>query len=102
MSDLGKISSQRLAGTGCSSAEICRQMGWVAGSYITGLECGVAELLRITAVGEEEVLGREVFAVEGQWIDGQYEQMWDLRLRAWRTADDPLRPAERRWLKDEG
>lgn len=94
---MSEATSQRLAGTGCSSAEICRQMGWVAGQYVESVNPDPV-LLRLTAIGEELVLGRVVLPCEGQWIDDADESLWDLRYRAWRKADDPMRGAG----KDEG
>jgi hypothetical protein len=59
-----------------SSAELCRQNGWQRGTFLVGEEDGEIARVRITAVGEEEVLALD--------LKDEVEDIWDLRYRAWR------------------
>lgn len=70
------------SGVGCTlgnnlhPAEICRQYGWGVGTVLYGDEgYGVAYLL-ITAIGERNIMGRDIKA-------GSSENLWTLSCRCW-------------------
>jgi hypothetical protein len=63
------------------SAEICRRNGWGPGTYLEADRL----VIRITAVGEEDILARTVWH-EGIPIAG-VEQQWSLEYRAWQEVN---------------
>ena len=71
-----------------SSAHICHELGWYPGTYIRG-NIPTPITLRITAVGEEFVLAREIVDDEGQVSEGD-EMVRILTERDWRKIE-PLK-----------
>jgi hypothetical protein len=65
------------------AAEICRRNGWRKGTQLVGEEDGVAAILRITAVGEQEILAKFVGGIDG-YHDS--EMATDLSCREWRKV----------------
>lgn len=63
-----------------SSAKICREMGWPAGTVIR--DAGGTEVVRITAVGEEMVLAKQV-SYRKIRIENGPEFLFDLSCRDW-------------------
>lgn len=37
-------------------ADICRVNGWVVGTRLVGVECGISETITITAIGKYKIL----------------------------------------------
>jgi len=64
-----------------SSADICNQNGWVAGTVLEGDEGWGMERIVITAVGEHRVLARR--ESHTSWAEG----LWDLHHRVWRKVE---------------
>ena len=62
---------------GETSAGFCRRMGWPPGTIIAGSEGSRRDILTITAVGEEAVLG----IVRDR--KPPREGLWTLRCRDW-------------------
>lgn len=66
-----------------SDADICRENGWVIGTVIEGTESGegwsYTTRIVITAVGERDILAREVKR-------GGYESNWTLQYRDWKKV----------------
>lgn len=63
-----------------SSADFCREMGWQAGQIVTGSDDGYGEVtVRITAIGDESVLGRTVHKSKPQ----SGENLWSFHYRDW-------------------
>lgn len=72
-----------------SSADFCRQMGWKKGHFITGSDDGYgAVTVRLTAIGEENVLGKTVRPRR----EGVGEQIWSLHWRDWVATSEDGRP----------
>ncbi len=72
-----------------SSAELCRQQGWLPGtmlegrSFAGGLRSDVTIRIRITAIGERAVLAR-IHAIGGIVLhNAADEQLFDLHVRDW-------------------
>lgn len=63
-----------------SNACICREMGWPAGTVIR--DAGGTEVVRLTAVGEEAVLAKQV-SYRGTRIENGPEFLFDLHCRDW-------------------
>ena len=78
-----------------TSAELCREQGWVAGDLLCCADSqstGRARFVRLTAVGEKLVLGRPV---SGNGTEGAEEvvellpESWKrLTLREWQSLQD--------------
>jgi hypothetical protein len=68
-----------------SSAYICRELGWWPGTYLCAYE-PTPIMLRITAVGEEFVLGREVRTAENGQLFEDDEAIRILTERDWRRV----------------
>jgi hypothetical protein len=73
-----------------TSAEICRQNGWLPGTFLSGERLPKESIdqpqhrIRITALGLREVLAVQI------WPDGDdwgAELLWDLHTREW-TAEE--------------
>lgn len=66
-----------------SSADLCRANGWAAGTILEGDEGYGPERIRITAIGENEIL-----AVRADDKPGHFrgENSWCLRCREWREV----------------
>ena len=69
---------------GETSAGFCRRMGWGPGTLIAGSEGSRRDILTITAVGEEAVLG----IVRDR--KPPREGLWTLRCRDWEVSEDFL------------
>lgn len=61
-----------------SSAELCRRNGWRKGTVLMGREGRKVATIKITAVGNEQVLAFQV----GDYPD--FESLWDLTCRNWK------------------
>ena len=68
-----------------NSARICRELGWYKDTVLESV-LPPRRALRITAVGEELVLGRDVYEVDGQLAERD-EQICVLTQREWRKAE---------------
>jgi hypothetical protein len=68
-----------------SSAHRCRELGWAAGSEIETFD-GDYSRERITAVGETEILARELFELDNNTVDGEHEHVLILTIRNWRKV----------------
>ena len=60
-----------------SDAARCRKNGWKVGDVLRSLD-GKVPAMRITAIGEREILARR--------LDGCCESMWCLWYRRWRKV----------------
>lgn len=77
-----------------NSADLCRRNGWKPGTVIEGCEmrAGIEAWDRvvITAIGETNVLGRQVATkrgTEGWQEQACSERSWDLAYRDWRKVE---------------
>jgi hypothetical protein len=73
-----------------SSAAICRANGWGVGDILEGEEYGRIAQIRITAIGEEGVLAREIAGgtVGFGWNPvHRPESSWSLAHREWTKVD---------------
>ena len=66
---------------GKSAAEVCRFFGWQVGDRIVGDEGYGPTVLRITAIGERDILARPL---SGPGADTGHEGRWVLWCRDWR------------------
>lgn len=75
----------RTLGSRLSDAELCRRNGWGAGTLLAGDEGHGVTVIRITAVGEDNVLAREVCHAGKPAGDlAAREAIWTLTCRDWR------------------
>lgn len=63
-------------------AEICRRNGWRKGTLLVGDEGYGPTVIRLTAIGESDVLARRVLQ-SGKTVDDN-EGHWILTCRNWR------------------
>lgn len=73
-----------------TSAQICRDRGWAVDDILEGTNEHFTERMRITAIGEQFVLGKTM-SRDGQPIEG-LEGSWDFNLRNWRKTGHYERP----------
>jgi hypothetical protein len=70
---------------GKTEAETCRLNGWSVGTVLVGDEgCG-AEKIKITAIGEENILARRLESPCGRLVKNS-EKTWTLSCREWKSA----------------
>ena len=69
-----------------SSAQLCRERGWTAGTLIEGDEGYGMTVIRITAVGERDILAVAV-SHKGVAYPDPLETTWILQCRDWRTVE---------------
>jgi len=72
-----------------SLAEKCRANGWGPGVVLYGDEGGVVGVIRLTGVGDAQVLARDVAHRKrgGEWRAGDGDEShWKLRGEYWRPA----------------
>jgi hypothetical protein len=72
---------------GKSPADVVRAKGWGVGTWLAGDEGFGTTVIRITAVGEQDVLARKV-SHKGAAVN-EREGSWTLRFRDW-TETEPL------------
>lgn len=65
------------------TVEKCKRNGWKAGTLLFGDEGYGPTVIRITAVGEESILAREV-SHNGKPAEDAWESSWTLMERKWR------------------
>jgi len=65
------------------AAEICRLNGWRKGTRLVGVEDGETQTIKITAVGEREILTK---VVSGIGSEDDSEGLQDLSCREWRKV----------------
>lgn len=68
-------------------AIICREHGWTAGTCLQGDEGYGPSIIRITAIGENQILAREI-RQDGKPYGG-WESTWTLDCRDWHEVPDP-------------
>lgn len=74
-----------------SDAEICRRNGWGVGTLLAGDEGHGVTVIRITAVGDDCVLAREVCHAGKPASDiAGRELNWSLTCRDWRVVAEPV------------
>lgn len=76
--------TRQLKQQGLSEAEICRRMGWSAGTMLVGDEGYGPTVILITAIGDKRILARSV-EHNGKPARG-YETTWVLDARDWIEA----------------
>ena len=95
-----------MPGDAKSDAGLCRERGWKRGAVLEGGNVRI----RITAVGDEDVLAKVVSErhdAQGvmSWIDlDSYEEVWSLEDRDWTLVSPPppdYGAAVERWLQAE-
>ncbi len=69
-----------------SSANLCRKNGWVAGTRIVGDEGYGPTVIRITAVGDHEILAM-IESHNGEIYLDASEKQWTLLLREWKLYE---------------
>ena len=62
-----------------ASAEICRAQGWTVGTILEGWDLNNLDVLRITAIGEELVLGKWLYTD----VSESTERLISLNFRDW-------------------
>ena len=62
-----------------ASAAICRAQGWTAGDILEGWDLNNLDVLRITAIGEELVLGKWLYTD----VSESTERLISLNFRDW-------------------
>lgn len=77
-------------GSRFSDAEICRQNGWGVGTQLEGVESNgrglsIANVIQITAIGEEAVLAK-CLSHNGEPCCYSREISWTLTLRDWKEV----------------
>jgi hypothetical protein len=65
------------------TVEKCKRNGWKAGTRLVGNEGYGPTVIRITAVGEESILARQV-SHNGKPTEDAWEGTWTLMARKWR------------------
>jgi len=70
-----------------NSAQHCRDNGWTVGTHLEGDEGYGPTVIRITAIGERQILARAV-THNGQPIK-HGENSWTLAYRDWRPVPAP-------------
>jgi hypothetical protein len=63
-----------------SDADICRQNGWRRGTRLEGYEYGERAVIQITAVGDDQILARQISP------EPEPELSWTLSCRKWRRV----------------
>lgn len=77
----------RTLGCPLVDAEICRRNGWGVGTVLTSDAEHGKSMLRITAIGETQILAREISRDGHATTDlASRELCWALSLREWRQA----------------
>ena len=84
------------------SVDLCRASGWIVGTLIEGREGGrdwwSESRIWITAIGEENVMARDVARRNDRapvWVEVQEpERTWSLRFRDWREVAPELGEAD--------
>ena len=71
----------RTLNSSLSDAEICRRNGWRPGTILVGKEDGKESTIKITAVGEDEILATELSRT-GKF---EHESMQSLTERNWKS-----------------
>lgn len=69
------------------AAAICREKGWCAGTCLVGDEGFGPSVIRITAIGEEVMLARQI-SQSGKPYKGS-EHSWCLDCRDWQPLPAP-------------
>ena len=69
-----------------SSAQICRDLGWEVGTLLRTCDQFDRVEIRITAIGNEEVLAEQVRDGAGIEIEEPCELLWELTCRDWERA----------------
>lgn len=70
---------------GINEAETCRLNGWATGTVLVGDEGFGREKIKITAIGEEEILARKIETGRGISVE-RSEGTWTLAYREWSEA----------------
>lgn len=73
---------------GESPAAACRRNHWHVGTHLAGDEGYGETVIRITAIGEDQILARAV-ARKGKPVQGDQEGSWTLYCREWRRVRKP-------------
>lgn len=71
-----------------TDAEKCRRNGWKAGTLLVGDEGYGPTVIKITAVGEEGILAKEI-SHNGVPTPDSWEWHWTLDAREWRRLAIP-------------
>jgi hypothetical protein len=72
-----------------SDAGKCRANGWGVGDVLEGFEFGRGDRIRLTAIGEDNILARTVASKVrgGEWAAAEgYETLWTLDCREWKKV----------------
>jgi hypothetical protein len=77
--------TRELARQGLSDPEICRRMGWVAGTRLNGDEGYGPTIIRLTAIGERSLLA-VTESHNGRPRRDRLETLWTLSVRDWTEA----------------
>lgn len=67
-----------------NEADVCRRLGWLPGTLLEGDEGYGPSVIRITALGETEILARRV-RHNGQPVN-DHETNWTLSCRDWKQV----------------
>jgi hypothetical protein len=70
---------------GESDAAACRRKKWKAGTLIAGDEGYGVTVIKITAIGEENILARPI-SHDGEPSEVSYEGSWTLSCRDWKKV----------------
>lgn len=70
-----------------TSAKLCKERGWGPGTLLIGDEGYGPTVIRITAVGEQEILAVIVSHNDEYYFDAA-ERQWTLLLREWKEYKD--------------
>lgn len=73
---------------GLSAAAICRANGWEPGQHLVGDEGYGPTIIRITAIGAEQILAVQV-SHNGRLSGRGWENSWVLWCRDWQPCEAP-------------
>lgn len=72
-----------------SDADRCRVNGWVPSTRLERVnESGIRERVEITAIGEDQVLGKRTH-VDGTPLRRPFERLWTFRSGEWEVVTGP-------------
>lgn len=69
---------------GNTEAETCRLNGWTVGTVLVGDEGYGSEKIKITAIGERDILAKRIENGKGEAVE-RHEALWSLNYRDWKA-----------------